>query len=235
MLMLAALLTCFCCSASADLGKETRTITVTGDADVLVAPDEAVLRLKVQTRDEDLDDAIAESDRRVTRVFSALKKLGVKPKHIKTDYMHISPDFVWKEVRVRAYHTRKSIVVTLKDTDKLEVVLAGALEAGANGLDGVEFRSTELRKHRDRARLLAVQAAREKAQAMAGALGQKIGRPQSILEQPNSGRWGWWGRRDMVAQNVVQNVGPALGATGETVSAGQMRINVKVTVAFELQ
>jgi Protein of unknown function (DUF541) len=48
---------------------------------------------------------------------------------------------------------------------------------------GIEFRTCGLRKHRDAARGLAIQAAREKAIALAGELGQEVGRPIDIREE----------------------------------------------------
>jgi uncharacterized protein YggE len=226
-----------CSQALAREAPEPRVITVTGDADVLVQPDEVVVRLSVQTKDKDLDDARSRADRRTKKVLTALKKQGVLPKHVKTDHMNIWPDFRYEEEDVRAYRVRKGIVVTVKDVEKLEDILGYALEFGANGVDGVEYRSTILRRHKDRARLLAIQAAREKASAMAAALGQRIGRPHSITEQPPpaAGWGGWWWRRNQVAQNVVQNAGPAQGSTGEVTAPGQIRINAKVTVSFELK
>ena len=41
----------------------SRTVRVDGDAEVLVVPDEAVLRLGVQTLDADLETALAENAR----------------------------------------------------------------------------------------------------------------------------------------------------------------------------
>jgi hypothetical protein len=218
--------------------KDVRQITVTGDADVLVKPDEAVVRFSVQTKDKDLDDAVGQSDSRTARVLRALKKLGVAARHIKTDHMNIWPEYNYHEANVKAYRVRKGITVTVKDTEILEKVLEKAIDAGANGIDGVQFRSTDLRKHKDKARLMAVKAAREKAVDMAGALGQKIGRPRTISELPSNyngwgGYWGYYG--NVTAQNAVQNVGPAQGATGEITALGQIRINAKVTVAFELK
>jgi uncharacterized protein YggE len=226
-----------CAEARAD-DKDVRQITVTGDADVLVKPDEAVVRFSVQTKDKDLDDAVGQSDSRTARVLRALKKVGIAARHIKTDHMNIWPEYHHYESKVKAYRVRKSISVTVKDTEKLEKVLKEAIDAGANGIDGVQFRSTDLRKHKDKARLMAIKAAKEKATDMAGALGQKIGRPRTINELPSNynGWGGWWGYYgNVTAQNAVQNVGPAQGATGEVTALGQIRINAKVTVAFELK
>ena len=225
-----------CAEARAD-EKDVRQITVTGDADVLVKPDEAVVRFSVQTKDKDLDDAVGQNDSRTARVLKAMKKAGVSARHIKTDHMNIWPEYHHYESKVKAYRVRKSITVTVKDTDNLEKVLKEGIDAGANGIDGVQFRSTDLRKHKDKARLMAVKAAKEKAVDMAGALGQKIGRPRTISEQPSNfnGWGGYWGYGNVTAQNAVQNVGPAQGATGEITALGQIRINAKVMVAFELK
>lgn len=218
--------------------QNVRQITVTGDADVLVKPDEAVVRFSVQTKDKDLDDAVTQNDSRTARVLRALKKLGIDARHIKTDHMNIWPEYHHYDAKVTAYRVRKGITVTVKNTEVLEKVLQEGIDAGANGIDGVQFRSTELRKHKDQARLLAVKAAREKAVDMAEALGQKVGRPRTISEQPSNynGWGGWWGYYgNVTAQNAVQNAGPMQDATGEITALGQIRINAKVMVAFELK
>ena len=60
------------------------------------------------------------------------------------------------------------MVITLGDVSRFEDLLSDTLLAGANHVHNVEFRTTELRQHRDAARALAIQAAREKAEALTG-------------------------------------------------------------------
>ena len=50
----------------------------------------------------------------------------------------------------------------LKDISKYEDVLSGVLESGANYVEGIEFRTTELRKYRDQARVMAIKAAKDR-------------------------------------------------------------------------
>ena len=105
---------------------------------------------------------------------------------------------------------------------------------------GIEFRTTELRKHRDSARALAIQAAREKATAMAKDAGQAIGQPITIHEDYTTwySPWNsWWGSSSgrSAAQNVVQNA-PS-GATPERddgLAPGQIAVDASVTVSYEL-
>ena len=49
-------------------------------------------------------------------------------------------------------------------------------------MQAVRLRTSQLRKYRDEARAKAIRAAKEKAVALAGELGVKIGRPHSISE-----------------------------------------------------
>lgn len=221
---------------------ESRLITVTGDADVKVVPDEVILTLGVETWNEDLDVAKKDNDERIKKTLSMTKKFDILPKHVQTDYISIEPTYKSNvdERIIIGYFVRKTIVITLRDIFKFEDVLSSALKSGVNKVQGIQFRTTELRKHRDRARALAIKAAKEKAVALATELGQKVGRPRSINEQ-SAGWWdsygyGWGSRWQYgMAQNVVQNVGEGAGSEEGTIAPGQIRVNARVSVSFELE
>ncbi|MGD2152494.1 MAG: SIMPL domain-containing protein, partial [Gemmatimonadales bacterium] len=193
---------------------EHRLITVTGESEVRVVPDEVVLTLGVQTSDHDLGIAKAENDRRVAAVLAAAEQHGVEREHLRTDYLQIEPRYRdrYEGVDFLGYWVQKTIVVRLSEIGEFENLLTAVLEAGANFVHGIDFRTTELRQHRDRARALALQAAAEKAEAMAAELDMELGRPRSIRED-HFGWWSsygaWWGRRaaGTMSQNVVQNIG----------------------------
>jgi len=215
-----------------------RTITVEGQAEMRVVPDEVLLTLGVETDDMDIGAAREQNDRRVAAIVAAAATSGITGDYIRTDYLDIEPRYKdWPRSVFLGYFVRRSLVITLRDLTRFEVLLSSALTAGANYVHGVEFRTTELRKHRDDARVRAVRAAREKAEMMAGALGQQIGTPTRIQE---GGNWWWspynrwWGRSGggMTAQNVVQEVrGPA--PEGGTVP-GLISVSAAVSVTFAL-
>ena len=220
---------------------EPRLITVTGDAEVRVVPDEVILTLGVETWNKELNIAKQENDQRTQKIIDLCKKHKIENKFIQTDYLSIEPRYEHSYERQKfiGYFVRKSIVITLRDISKFESLLSDVLEAGANFVHGVQFRTTELRKHRDQARLLAIKAAQEKAKALAKELGQKVGDPYSIQENP-SGWWSWynnwWGSRwgGSMAQNVVQNVQNS-SESDSSIALGQIKVNAKVTVSFELK
>jgi uncharacterized protein YggE len=221
--------------------EQPRLITVTGDAEVRVAPDEVILTLGVETWDTDLAKAKDDNDRRVQRILAVGNKYKIDKKHIQTDHVSIEPRYEhqWEHQKFIGYFVRKTIIFTLRDTSKFEDVLTDALTAGANYVHGVQFRTTELRTHRDKARALAIKAAREKAVDLAKELGQEIGKPQMIRED-HAGWWSWynswWGSRygGMMSQNVIQNVGGP-SQPDSTISLGQINVNARVTVSFELE
>ncbi|MEW6619193.1 MAG: SIMPL domain-containing protein [bacterium] len=222
---------------------ELRLITVTGDAEVRVTPDEVILTLGVETCDKDIGVAKSQNDKRVKKLLAVAKKYKIESKHVQTDHISIEPRYSddYEKRNFIGYFVRKTIVFTLKDIAKFEDLLSDVLEAGANYVHGVQFRTTKLRKYRDQARALAIKAAEQKANDLAKELGQKIGKPHMIQED-QVGWWcwynAWWGSRwwrGGMAQNVIQNVGGAPSVAESSIALGQINVNAKVTVSFELE
>jgi len=221
---------------------EPRSVTVTGEAEVKVAPDEVVLVLGVESIHKELAEVKKIHDhQRVKNVLAAVQANGVPAKNMQTDYVSLEPDYRQESNEIRkivAYIQRTTIVVTLTDLAKFERLLTGTLQAGAEHVHSVEFRTTQLRKYRDQARALAIQAAKEKAVALAGELGQHVGRPHSIREGQNW--WGssyrsWWGRGyQMGSQNVMQNAGRG-SAQEDTLAPGTVSVRADISVTFELE
>ena len=171
--------------------EETGQISVTGEAEIRVVPDEVILTLGVETWNKNMGIAKGQNDAIVARVFALAEDHGIAPEHVQTDYVNIEPRYrsgYYEERDFIGYFVHKTLVITLRDLDKFEDILADALEAGVNYVHGIQFRTTELRKHRDEARALAIRAAKEKADALAGELGQEVGDPRMIQEVQSS----WW-------------------------------------------
>ena len=226
--------------ASEDDSKD-RQITVTGNAEVRVVPDEVQIALGVESFAGELAEAKRDNDSKIAAVVSVARGIGVAPEYISTEYLQIEPryDDEYRRRTFLGYVVRKSVVITLRDIPRFESLLSDTLTAGANFVHGIEFRTTELRKHRDKARSLALIAAREKAEAMAGEYGQAVGRVIQISEG-FSGWWSpygsWWGPRwgGAMSQNVAQTGGPgAASAEGPTVP-GQISVSASINVTFEL-
>lgn len=213
-----------------------RSISVSGTAEIRVVPDEVILSLGVQTYHADLDTAKQENDARMARVLAVAREAEVPDERLATDYIRISPVYEFNNGRQRhidGYSVDRGLEIRLRDLDRFEDLLTDALASGANVVHGITFRTTELREHRDEARGLALDAAREKATDMAERLGQSLGDVLSIAEGSVgwSSGYGWRGGAGM--QNVVQVAGDGSGASGPT-TPGQIEVTARVSVTFAL-
>jgi uncharacterized protein YggE len=220
----------------------TGRISVTGEAEIRVVPDEVILTLGVETWNKDMEIAKGQNDTIVARVFALADEYAIAPEHVQTDYVSIEPRYrngYYEERDFIGYFVHKTVVITLRDLNKFEDLLADALEAGVNYVHGIQFRTTELRAHRDEARALAIRAAKEKAEALAGELDQVVGNPTMIQELQNSwwsGYNSWWGANwgNGMTQNVIQEMGTGVLTGDGSLAPGQISITARVSVTFGL-
>src|SRR5512135_3620464 len=68
-------------------------ITVTGDASVMVVPDEVILTFGIETSDVDLMTAKRLNDDRVKKLLDVVKSMGIDPKSVQTDFINIQPRY----------------------------------------------------------------------------------------------------------------------------------------------
>jgi uncharacterized protein YggE len=219
---------CAACGGHRDTGA-SRLITVIGDAEVRVAPDEAILTLGVETWDKDLIIAKKQNDERVKKILALAKKYKIDSKNVQTDQIKIEPRYKegYRREDFIGFFVSKNVVFTLQDIAKFEEVLSNALQLGANYVRDVQFRTTKLKDYREEARVLALKAAREKAKAMAKELGQKVGRPLAIVEEEYDNR--------ERAQNVTRAIGSRPRSAETTMAFGQISVTARVKVSFELR
>jgi uncharacterized protein YggE len=237
--LVVALSGCVATQTGSTGGTGQRTVTVSGNAEVRVVPDEVILTLGIETSHLQLAEAKRQNDERVAAVLDLASAHGVPPNLIQTDCIGIEPRYrdSYEQREFIGYFVRKTVEITLRNLDEFEPLLSDALEAGTNYVHGIQFRTTELRQHRAEARALAINAAKEKATALASELGQEIGDPIEIREVTDgwwSGYSTWWGNGYGMAQNVIQNAQGAAPTDG-SLAPGQISVNAEVSVTFALR
>jgi uncharacterized protein YggE len=204
-------------------------ITVTGDAEVKVAPDQAVLRMQVVTRHQSLLIAKTTNDDGVRASLELIRKMGVKPEDAQTSALQIERREVQRSGEsplFLGYEVRKSISVVLDDLGRADALLTAVIKAGVNRIEGLDLRCSDIRKHKDRARALAIRAAREKAVALTAEISQTIGKAIEISEEPERG----W----VLNSNSIE-ISNASGSDEGTFARGQNSVRARVSVAFALQ
>lgn len=222
--------------AGAEEPKPPRQITVSGKAAIQVEPDEVVLDFAIKTNDMDVAPARQKNNAILAAIKKGLESLGIPEKKLHAGYFSIEPRYESESFakKFRGYFVDRSFALTLSEIDKFDAVLEMLLQAKTTEIDGVEFRTTKLRVLRDQARHSALVAAREKAEAMAKALGQSIGKPLTINESPEGGGFFAFRQANWMAQNVLSSAGPGGQTEGGTLAPGQIEITAEVVVAFEL-
>jgi uncharacterized protein YggE len=215
-----------------------RTISVSGTAEVKVVPNEVVISMAVETNNMSLDKAREENDSKTSAVLSMARKYGIEEKFIQTSHMQVEPRFDNRyntyetERKFLGYYVTKNITITLRDVSKFEKFIADALTLGTNYIHSTDFGTTDLRKYKDQARLDAIRAAKEKATALAGELGQKIGKPITITEGSVQPIYGYL--RGTMTSNMIRDEGQGADGGG-SVAPGEIKVEANVNVTFELE
>ena len=221
-------------------------ITVNGEAVVKVQPDQIIITFGIETWDKNIMAAKQENNEIMKRAILVIKESGIPDKNIQTDYLSIEPRYGdnYKKRNFIGYFVRNTFVVTLAEPDKVENLVTGVLQSGVNYIHSINFQTTEFKKYREQARALALNAAKEKAEKMAGTLGQLIGNPIQISEGYGGSNfwyysswngWGYGSRSNYMSQNVMQNIEGGTGEISETIALGKISIRANVNVVFELK
>lgn len=213
-----------------------RRISTSGRGEVKVVPDTITVSFGVLSRDTDLDIAKRENDKRVAKVLALAQKYNLDAEKVQTSSMQITPHYKSDYAGSGAgeflgYSVNKSIIFTLHKAVQLEALVSDALLNGANTIMNISFENSEVRKHMDEARVMAVRAAKEKAELLADTLGMSVGHPLTIRE--DSQQWpGFSGASNALA---LYSVSPSDEVTGPpTFALGQISITAEVSVEFEM-
>ena len=226
----------------AQVSQERPKINVSGSAEIKVTPDEIMLNVAVETRNEALEPARVENDRKIAASLAFLKQSGIPDKDVKTDFITILPDYDYNgsHVTPSAYIVRKNIEVRLTNVANFQNILTGLLTNGVNCVNDVNFRTTQLRKYRDQARAMAIHAAKEKAEALTTELDVKLGKVINIDSNDGGGNYrNYWGvNRGFNGSNASQSIEPVGGASDaadDTFAIGQISVSATVSVSFLIE
>lgn len=212
-------------------------ITVTGQAEMMVVPDEVAFSLSVVTMEKELPAAQARNDQIVKTLLTLARQYQVPATKVQTGYISVSQRFTDEEVTKKppvflGYTVTKSVGIILQDVSKTEDLLADIFKSGVSYIRGVSFRTSQLRKYKDQARAMAIKAAQEKATALTKEIGQSIGKAYSITEEVSSSNPYVQNRSN---SNFSMSAGDSDESGEGTIALGQISITAQVTVSFELK
>lgn len=226
------------------IAQDVRTITTNGVGEVFVVPDKFSLQFSVKTFDKVLTNAYAINDKSVKAIIALAAKYKIAPEKVQTSQIDVDPSYDHSKMssysntpnaKPVGYFVQKSVGFEFNDPKIIASLITDAIEAGANSVSGVTFTSSEMRKHRDNARLMALKAAREKAVMLADEAGTKLGEVIQIVEDAGISPFS-----NVVAQMSLANVATRSGGGGESdegsgIAIGQIKILAAVRATYELK
>jgi len=209
-----------------------------GDAEVLVSPDKVSIHTGVEHWDRSLTVAKKQNEDVLKKVFALAEEFKIPKDSIQIDHIGVEVERKgWNEKpmhQLEGYFVRRSLTFILKDLSRFDDFLGKLLEVGVNQIHGVSFQTSDLRKHRDAARELAVKAAAEKAMVMAKAIGQKAGKAITIKEEQDS----YFSPYNLLLSprlgGAMQNSSMEARSNGEPSVPGKISIKASISATFHL-
>lgn len=205
----------------------TPQVNVNGEGSVKIKPDYAIISIGSEIKELDSAKAKKQNDDIIAKMIQVIKKAQIQEKDYQTDRINLYKTREYQEKK-DYFVASQSINITLRNLEQYEKLMSDLMDAGANSIQGVEFKSTKTETVASEIRAKAVLNAKKKAEDYAGALNQNIGKAliisdQSMVNNP---------RVYMMKSNAMS--ADAAGME-QTLAVGEIEISTNVNVVFELK
>jgi uncharacterized protein YggE len=212
-------------------GARERTIRVTGVGEVEVTPDEARISFAVDTSAETAQAAAEQNATTMERLIAALTAAGIPRRDIETQHYMVHPEYVheegMREPRIRGYRATNQVLLRTRSLERVGELIDIALRAGANRVDGVSFAVTNPSEVMAAALTEAVERARRSADAIAAALGVRVG---PVLDATTSAA----PPQPMMRQEMMA-MGGADAAAPTQIQPGEQTVMATVSVVYAIE
>lgn len=206
-----------------------RTIAVTGEGEMSVAPEIATVRLSIEARDKELQRAQARAGEVVNAVLELTRSLNISDEQVQSTQLHVQPEYDWRDGQqeFRGYLVQREVRVELEDLAKLGPLVERAMNAGVNSIAPPELDVRDPRALHRNVLQLAAADARANAAALAETLETKLGKVHRLSAvdagspQP---------KMEMQMMRAADQ-----GGGEETYSAGRITVRASVQAEFELR
>lgn len=158
-------------------------VSVFGSAVICVEPDLVSFQFGVSRQEKKPRDALKAAQAAASAVRAYLTKVGVKDVAASQITLTQTTEYISNRHQPTGFAARISFNVVLADLNKMEDLLVGVVDAGANEIGSTVFRTSRLKELRFEARRRAVTAAREKAENYCRAAGVALGAVTAITDQ----------------------------------------------------
>ena len=207
------------------------TFTVTGSAQIDVAPDCADLTLTISGEAARTGPAAATARERQTALLARLSALKLSKEDITLSSLRIDPVIEYLtdgRQRSKGFRAETRVIVTTRDFAQIEAIMDAAAESGVSQMS-TAFRSEKLDDVKRQLRDLALDAAAAKAKQMTTKLGTTVGAVVGIVEQSGGSLWS----NAYFPSASIPNVS-GVPVTGALTTAESQTLTLEVSVTYQL-
>jgi len=156
------------------------SVQATGEAIIQAKPDQARLDIGVVTQAPTAQAAAAQNATQTQATLDKLKAVVGASGQVRTMFYSLTPNYQYSreggKPTINGYTANNSVEVTVHDLGALSKIIDAVSQAGANNIQGPQFTLKNDAPVRAQALRQAVEQARMNAEAMAGAMGMKLGK-----------------------------------------------------------
>lgn len=205
-------------------------ITVQSTEEVKVVPDMVELVFSVTTQAADAKACQEQNSKDLDNVISFLKGTGIAETSIQTSNYGLDPIYDWNSGRtITGYEMNTTITVSDIPIDQAGTLISSSVEAGINSISQVTYLSSKYDETYQQALKNAIASAKVKAEAIAEAGGCTLGPVVHVAEYNDN----QIARYSTYKNAAVEDM--AAGAASMSVEPGQLSVEARVTVEFEIQ
>jgi uncharacterized protein YggE len=208
--------------ARAQTDRLPNLITVTGEGEVAIVPDLAILSGGVTTTAKTAREASDANAKMMTAVMAELRAAGIPGQDVQTSRISLHPvrDNTRNDSRITGFQAVNQVTIKVRDVAKTADVIDRLAAMGATDISGIQFVVSSPSKPLDQARQAAMADARRKAEVYAKAANVRLGPAFSITEEGG------------VAPGPITLRAAPPAAT--PISVGEQTQRISVTVSYEL-
>jgi hypothetical protein len=204
-------------------------IYFSGQGKVYTKPDIVFVDFSVVTQGANIDSVQEANTQKMNNVIEFLKGFGIEEKDIKTTNYNLYPQYNYENNRIPqiiGYQINQTLSVKIREIDKAGEILKKVVNTGINQVNSFRFGVEDDEVIKEEARKIAIEDAKQKAEALASEIGIRLGKVVGFSENSN----------DIVPMYDSYKAYGMGGASGTpNVEAGENEIIVNVTLTYEIK
>jgi uncharacterized protein len=208
-----------------------RTVSITASGQVTAVPDIASITTGVVSEAKTAKAAVEANGAAMRDVIAALKTANVADRDVQTSDFSVQPKYTYPQdgtntpPQLVGYTVSNKVAIRVREIKRIGEVLDAVVNVGSNQISGISFSVSKSDELLDKARQVAVAAARRKAGIYAEAAGVKLG-PVLLISE---------GSQQAPAPQMVRQMAMADKASSVPVEAGELALAVDVTVVWAIE